>query len=310
MNETSMINNTRMEKSVAKEPAGTRAAPDREYRTDFQRGDAYTLYLREVGQVPLLSPGEEAELARGVRRGDEEARERMIKSNLRLVVKIARDYENLGLPLLDLINEGNIGLIKAVERYDPDKGAKLSTYSSWWIKQHIRRALCNQGKTIRMPVNAVSQMQQVRRTVAKLEEKFGRKPTDAEVASKVNLSERRVSILRESGYRPASLDAPLSDERSESLGEVVADDTAIDPSEHHEAQEAIGKVLDLIDELPERESKILRLRFGLDNGVEQTLESIGNAMGVTRERIRQIQNGALVKLREMLENPDAVPVAA
>src|SRR5437588_8378976 len=170
---------------------------------------AFHLYLREIGRTPLLTPQEEIELARRIKRGDKKAREHMIKANLRLVVKIARDYEGYGLPLLDLVNEGNIGLMKAVERFDPAKGAKLSTYAAWWIKQSIRRALANQSKTIRLPVHVGDKILHMRRAAMKLQEIFGREPTDEELAEELDTTALRVAELRSASIRPASLDAPI-----------------------------------------------------------------------------------------------------
>ena len=183
------------------------AVPDRE-RSGYDGDTAIKLYLREIGQVKLLTPQEEIQLAARIKRGDKKAREQMIKANLRLVVKIAHDYENFGLPLLDLINEGNIGLMKAVERFDPSKGGKLSTYGSWWIKQSIKRALANQSKTIRLPVHLVDKISKMRRTAMKLQEVFGREPTDEELAEEMGMSPSRVAQMRTAAIRPASLDAP------------------------------------------------------------------------------------------------------
>src|SRR5689334_15341902 len=190
---------------VHEEPAPTLEA-------GVPHGDSLQLYLREIGQVKLLTPEEEIALAKKIKRGDKHAREHMIKANLRLVVKIARDYENLGLPLLDLINEGNIGLMKGVERFDPKKGAKLSTYASWWIKQAIKRALANQSKTIRLPVHVVDKVAHIRRAEMKLREALDREPTDEEVASELGLDARRVRRYRQASKAPVSLDAPLGDD--------------------------------------------------------------------------------------------------
>jgi RNA polymerase primary sigma factor len=293
-----------MRREAPPEPART------EERSNQEASSALTLYMREVGQVNLLTPKEEVELAKRVQAGDDAAREHMIRANLRLVVKIAREYENLGLPLLDLINEGNIGLMKAVEKFDPAKGAKLSSYSSWWIKQSIRRALANQSKTIRLPVNAVDQIYHLRKASAKLHEVIGRDPTDEELAQEVGLSVRRVSELRDAAVRPASLDAPLGDEDSSTLGEVVADENAANPYQLFEDRNSLSKLGELMARLPERESRIIRSRFGLDDGREKTLEEIGVKFSLTRERIRQLQNLALLKLRRMLEEPEAIEVAA
>ena len=267
---------------------------------------AIKLYLREIGQVKLLSQEEEVELAARIKRGDKKAREQMIKANLRLVVKIAHDYENFGLPLLDLISEGNIGLMKAVERFDPAKGGKLSTYGSWWIKQSIKRALANQSKTIRLPVHLVDKISRMRRTALKLQEIFGREPTDEELADEMGLSVSRVAQMRTAAIRPASLDAPIGDEDSNSFAEVVQDDNANTPYEHLEEKTVTDMLQEMVKTLDERESTILRYRFGLDGGSEKTLEEVGAKFGVTRERVRQIQNIALIKLRKMIEKLEAV----
>lgn len=266
-----------------------------------ETASAITLYMREAGQVPLLTPEQEVELAARIKRGDEAAREHMIRANLRLVVKIAREYEGLGLPLLDLINEGNIGLMKAVERFDPAKGGKLSTYSSWWIKQSIRRALANQGKTIRLPVHVADKIYHLRLAELRLQEALGREPTEEELAQELKTTPKKVAALRSAAVRPASLDAPLGDEDSSRLGEVVPDESSPNPAELLERRTTAAKVLELVNRLPEREASILRFRFGLHGGPEKTLEEVGRKFGVTRERVRQLQNLALSKLRRMLE---------
>src|SRR5512136_711939 len=189
------------------------------------------IYLREIGQIPLLTPQQEIELAAKIKRGDRKAREHMIKANLRLVVKIAHDYSNLGLPLLDLISEGNIGLMKAVERFDPKKGGKLSTYAAWWIKQSIKRALANQSKTIRLPVHLVDKISKMRRVALQMSEELGREPTDEELAEEIGLSAAKVSQLKTVSIRPASLDAPISDDDTTEFGEIVGDEDALTPFE-------------------------------------------------------------------------------
>ena len=233
------------------------------------------------------------------------AREQMIKANLRLVVKIARDYEDLGLPLLDLISEGNIGLIKAVERFDPAKGAKLSTYGSWWIKQAIKRALANQSKTIRLPVHLVDKIAKMRRAALRLQEELGREPADEELGEELGFSAQRVAQMRMAAIRPASLDAPIEDEDSNNFGDVVPDEGAGTPYELLESKTVTGMLRDMVKTLDPREVTILRARFGLDGEREQTLDEIGQKLGLTRERIRQIQNLALTKLRIRIENLEA-----
>jgi RNA polymerase primary sigma factor len=264
------------------------AAPRERERSGYDGDTAIKLYLREIGQVKLLTPEEEIQLAARIKKGDKKAREQMIKANLRLVVKIARDYEGIGLPLLDLISEGNIGLMKAVERFDPAKGGKLSTYGSWWIKQSIKRALANQSKTIRLPVHLVDKISKMRRTSMRLQEELG-------------ISASRVSQMRMAAIRPASLDAPIGDEDSNNFAEVVQDESADTPYQHLEDKTVTRMLQEMVKTLDNREATILRARFGLDGGPQKTLEEVGQKFGVTRERVRQIQNIALKKLRKMIE---------
>jgi len=271
---------------------------------EISRYDADTaikLYLREIGQVKLLTPQEEIELAARIKRGDKKAREQMIKANLRLVVKIARDYDGIGLPLLDLISEGNIGLMKAVERFDPKKGGKLSTYGSWWIKQSIKRALANQSKTIRLPVHLVDKISKMRRVAMRLQEELGREPTDEELADELDMTATRVRQMRLAAIRPASLDAPIGDDESNNFSDLVEDENAITPYQDLEDKTVTGMLQEMVRHLDAREATILRYRFGLDGGSEKTLEEVGEKFGVTRERVRQIQNLALKKLRRMIE---------
>ena len=262
---------------------------------------AIRLYLREIGQVKLLTPDEEIQLAARIKKGDKKAREHMIKANLRLVVKIARDYEGIGLPLLDLISEGNIGLMKAVERFDPAKGGKLSTYGSWWIKQSIKRALANQSKTIRLPVHLVDKISKMRRTALKLQEMLGHEPTDEELADEMGMTASRIRLMRQASIRPASLDAPIGDDDSNNFSDIVQDENATSPYDNLEDKTVVGMLQEMVKHLDDREATILRFRFGLDGGSEKTLEEVGAIFGVTRERVRQIQNLALKKLRKMIE---------
>jgi RNA polymerase primary sigma factor len=260
----------------------------------------FKIYLREIGKTPLLTPAEEIKLAARIKRGDKEARTHMIKANLRLVVKIAHDYGNLGLPLLDLVSEGNIGLMKAVERFDPAKGGKLSTYAAWWIKQSIKRALANQSKTIRLPVHLVDKISKIRRVAISMSEELGREPTDEELAEEVGISASKLSQLRTVSIRPASLDAPMNEDDGTEFGEIVGDNDAVDPSENLSDKNMQEEITDLLGVLDERERKIINSRFGLDGGSARTLEEVGMKFGVTRERIRQLQNIALAKLRRAL----------
>jgi len=281
------------------------AGPLERERSNYDGDTAIKLYLREIGQVKLLTPQEEIALAARIKKGDKKARELMIKANLRLVVKIARDYDGIGLPLLDLISEGNIGLMKAVERFDPSKGGKLSTYGSWWIKQSIKRALANQSKTIRLPVHLVDKISKMRRVAMRLQEELGREPSDEELAEELGTSSTRVSQMRMAAIRPASLDAPIGDEDSNNFAEVVQDENADTPYEMLEDKTVTGMLQEMVKKLDPREATILRFRFGLDGGSEKTLEEVGEKFGVTRERVRQIQNIALRKLRKMIEKLEA-----
>jgi len=277
--------------------------------TESLSGDTLQLYLREIGTVKLLTTEEELTLARRIRRGDKQAREQMITANLRLVVKMARSYQGMGLPLLDLINEGNIGLMKGVERFDPEKGVKLSSYASWWIKQAMRRALSNTSKTIRLPVHVVDKLTQVRKAESKLHEIFGRVPTDEEIADDLGLNVRRIRQYREASWAPVSLDSPLSADDSTAISEQVADANATAPFEALARNSDNQLVQEILATLDERESRILAMRFGLDDGQPKTLEEVGACLGVTRERIRQIQEQALQKMRVKIEKKDQ-PAAA
>jgi RNA polymerase sigma factor, sigma-70 family len=271
------------------------------------------LYLREISRVPLLTPKDEVKLAGQIKRGNKKAREKMITANLRLVVKIAHDFGNYGLPLLDLISEGNIGLMKAVERFDPKKGGKLSTYASWWIKQSIKRALANQSKTIRLPVHLVDKIGKIRRVAAQMTEELGHEPSNEELAEELGLSLAKVAHLKSVAIRPASLDAKISADDDTAFGDLVGDDRAEDPFEALRDKDLRGEIGDLLEILDPRERKIIAFRFGLSGDRERTLEEVGQKFGVTRERIRQLQNVALLKMRkalgkrEELKSPDRQP---
>lgn len=268
------------------------------------------IYLREIGKTDLLTPEQEVELAERIKKGDPEARSHMIRANLRLVVKIAQDYANYGLPLLDLISEGNIGLMKAVERFDPNKGGKLSTYAAWWIKQSIKRALANQSKTIRLPVHMVDKISKMRRVAMSMSEELGREPSDDELSEEIGIDRAKLSQLKVASMRPASLDAPISEDDSTEFGEIVGDDTAQTPFEMLSHKNMHGQLDGLLTVLDERERKIIDARFGLNGQKARTLEEVGQEFGVTRERIRQLQNIALRKLRRALQKKeDPIPKA-
>jgi len=297
---------TPLQEAASEEPAPKSIAVPREEEEERprKRGEVEAgirLYMREIGKVPLLTPREEVELAERIRKGDKEAREQMIKANLRLVVKIAHDYEGLGLPLLDLISEGNIGLMKAVDRFDPNKGGKLSTYAAWWIKQSIKRALANQSKTIRLPVHLVDKISRMRRVEMALREALGRDPTEEEIAEEMDITPAKVNQLRTASMKPTPLDAPIDEDETNTYAERIKDEKAEDPAEQFVGRTDAALLSRLIKKLDPRERRILQSRFGLDGAEEKTLEELGKEMGVTRERIRQIQNHALTKLRRMIE---------
>jgi RNA polymerase primary sigma factor len=265
------------------------------------------IYLQEIGKTPLLTIEEEIALAKRIRRGDKSARDHMIKANLRLVVKIAMDYKDFGLPLLDLISEGNIGLVKAVERFDPRKGGKLSTYAAWWIKQSIKRALANQSKTIRLPVHLVDKISRMRKTAMQLSERYGREPTDEELAIELQIPTSKVAHLKSVSVRPASLDAPVGDESdSGTFGEIVGDENAASPFDHLRDKNLNLDLHSMVGSLDKREAEIIRMRFGLDGNDELTLEEVGRRFNVTRERIRQLEYIALGKMRRAMAKNEAV----
>ena len=272
-------------------------------------GDALTVYLDRIARVDLLTKEEECELAERIAAGDEAARELMITANLRLVVKIAQDYAHIGLQLLDLINEGNIGLMKAVERFDPNKGGKLSTYASWWIKQSIKRALANQSKTIRLPVHMIEKVANMKKVGAQLAESLGREPNDDELAEAVNMPVGKVAHLKSVSVRPTSLEATIGDDNETPLSEVVKDEKALTPLERLQDKSLVSDINLVLEKLEPREAEIIRLRFGLNGEEPQTLEQVGVQFEITRERVRQLQDIAIRKMRkamESLEHPRAI----
>ena len=262
------------------------------------------LYLNDIGKYPLLTPEEEVTLAKKIKRGDKKAKEKMIRSNLRLVVKIAQDYNHFGLPYLDLISEGNIGLIKAIERFDPSKGGKLSTYAAWWIKQSIKRALANQSKTIRLPVHLVEKVSRIKKAEDKLRELHKREPSNEEIAQAVNLPINKVAHFKSVAIRPSSLDITVGKDDSTKLGDLIGDRNASTPSDDYFNKSQIDDIHDALKEIEERESQIIIMRFGLDNQRPKTLEDVGVALGLTRERVRQLQYIALRQLREILADKE------
>ena len=268
------------------------------------KNDTMKVYMTEIARIPLVNKKEEADLANDIHGGDdcrhEDARTTLIKANLRLVVKIAHDFKGLGLPLLDLISEGNIGLMRAVEKFDPAKGAKFSSYAAWWIKQSMRRALANQSRTIRIPVQSAGKINKIKSVKMKLAEQLGREPTDGEIAEHLDFSERTVSGLRLADLRTISLHDPIQQGEEGEFQDIIPDRHAQTPDQIIGDVESVFRLMDLLDKLDERERRILEMRFGLRGGRALTLEEVSQKIGRTRERVRQIQNQALTKLKQLL----------
>ena len=268
------------------------------------KNDTMKVYMTEIARIPLVNKKEEAELAEDIHGVDdlrhEDARTTLIKANLRLVVKITHDFKGLGLPLLDLISEGNIGLMRAVEKFDPAKGAKFSSYAAWWIKQSMRRALANQSRTIRIPVQSAGKINKIKTVRMRLVEELGREPTDAEIAEHLDFSERTVAGLRLADLRTISLHDPIQQGEEGEFQDIIPDRHAMTPDQIIGDVESVFRLMDLLDKLEERERKILEMRFGLKGGRALTLEEVSQEIGRTRERVRQIQNQALAKLKQLL----------
>ena len=255
------------------------------------------MYLKEIGKIPLLGMEDEVELAKKMELGDPEARKRLAESNLRLVVSIAKRYVGRGMQFLDLIQEGNLGLIKAVEKFDYTKGYKFSTYATWWIRQAITRAIADQARTIRIPVHMVETINRLVRTSRQLLQELGREPTTEEIAARVDLPVERVSEIMKMSQEPVSLETPIGEEEDSHLGDFIQDDNVLVPQDAAAFTLLHEQLMEVLLTLTEREQKVLRLRFGLDDGRPRTLEEVGKQFSVTRERIRQIEAKALRKLR-------------
>lgn len=271
---------------------------DQSYLDDIA-DDSVRLYLREIGKIPLLNAEQELQLAQRVVAGDKEAKDQMAEANLRLVVSIAKRYVGRGLDLLDLIEEGNTGLLRAVEKFDPDKGFKFSTYATWWIRQAITRAIADQARTIRIPVHMVETINKLLRTQRRLTQELNREPTNAEIAKEMEIDEAKVEHIMKIKQDISSLDASIRDDEEESvLADFIEDEDTITPEESATGQLLKEQVKEMLGALTEREQKILKLRFGLEDGKQHTLEEVGQEFSVTRERIRQIEAKALAKLRK------------
>ncbi len=282
----------------------TPSSQDKPGRPRDRQVQALRIYLREIGEFPLLTREEEKNLAQRLDLGDEEARKDLIRSNLRLVVKIAKKYEHLGLPLLDLIEEGNLGLMKGVERYDRSKGAKLSTYAAWWIRQSIMRALANKGKMIRIPVYMQEKVNAFKKKVAWLGQKLGRTPTSREISEALNMSREEIDYLSEVARIPSSLDASIDRDGDGTLVDLVEDPDLIPPDQAVDSRDLHRALRDLLEELPERERKIIKIRFGLEGKTPRTLSVIGKKFGISRERVRQIINQATRRLHQTIRERD------
>ena len=258
--------------------------------------DPVKTYLKEIGRVPLLTAGQEMALAKAARAGDAEARRALSEANLRLVVSVAKRYAGRGLPFLDLIQEGNLGLMKAAEKFEPERGFKFSTYATWWIRQAITRAIADQARTIRIPVHMVETINRLIRTSRQLLQELGREPTPEEIAEKMEMPVERVREIMKISQDPVSLETPIGEEEDSHLGDFIQDDHVQVPVDAATYTLLHEQLMEVLDTLTEREQKVLRLRFGLDDGHQRTLEEVGRDFGVTRERVRQIEAKAIRKL--------------
>jgi RNA polymerase primary sigma factor len=272
--------------------------------------DALQLFLKDIGKVPLLTAAQEVELAKRIERGDHRAKQMMVESNLRLVVSIAKNYRNQGLPFLDLIQEGTIGLVRAAEKFDHRKGFKFSTYATWWIRQAVARALADKSRTIRMPVHVVEKLNKIGRAERKLVSEFGREPLAEEIALELELEVEEVEQIRRSSQAPISLEKPVGDEEESEFGHFLADERAAAPDEAAETtmrKETLRRILSM---LSARERRVLELRYGLNGQHPRTLDEVGRTFNVTRERVRQIENQSLKKLQALAETQNLREVAA
>jgi len=260
--------------------------------------DAIRSYLYEIGRIPLLTGEEEVILAKRIEKDDEEARQLLTTANLRLVVSIAKKYSKSNLELLDLIQEGNIGLMRAVEKFDYTKGFKFSTYATWWIKKAITRAIADQARTIRIPVHMIETINKFNKTGNILATKLGRPPTDEEIAKEMDIEVEKIAQIRKIKQNPTSLATPIGEEKDSKLQDIIPDDWSQSPEDYATGEYLKNQLHDILDSLQDRERRVLSLRFGLDDGVSRTLEEVGKEFGVTRERIRQIEAKALKKLKE------------
>ena len=264
--------------------------------------DPIKAYLKDIRPIPLLTAEQEIELSRRVQKGDKDARETMITSNLRLVISIAKRYANLGVPLSDLIEEGNIGLMKSVEKFDPERGFRFSTYSAWWIKQGISRAIIDQGKMIRVPVYMNEEILKYKKAVEKLTHRLNRKPRVGEIAKKLKVPVSRVREFEKSIAKMSSLDAPIGEEGDGQVKDIIEDENIVAPDQQLEDFFNKERAIGFLDMLTERERTIIEMRYGLDGGDDHTLAEIAKKLGVSRERVRQIEAATIKKIRQILEH--------
>jgi len=263
--------------------------------------DSLQLFLKDVGKVPLLTARQEVELAKRIEAGDLAAKKKMIESNLRLVVSIAKNYRNQGLAFLDLIQEGTLGLVRAAEKFDYRKGYKFSTYATWWIRQAVARAIADKGRTIRMPVHVVEKLNKINRAERKLLSELGREPTNAEIADSIKLPEHEVESIKRSAQTPVSLEKPVGDDEESEFGQFLADEKAVSPEDAAETVMRNEALRDVLNTLSYRERRILELRYGLGGEHPRTLDEVGRTFNVTRERVRQIENQSLQKLASLAD---------
>ena len=268
--------------------------------------DSIRAYLKDVRPIPLLNAEEEVELGRLVQKGDKDARDKMIRANLRLVISIAKRYVNLGIPLSDLIEEGNVGLMRSVDKFDPEKGYRFSTYAAWWIKQGISRSIIDQGKMILVPVYMNEEIVKYRKAVETLTHKLGRKPQVGEIAKKLQLPVDKVKELDMAIVKMSSLDAPIGEEGDGQVKDIIEDDSLIAPDEQLELFLNKERARDILKELDDRERQIIMMRYGLETGETKTLAEIAEVMGVSRERVRQLEGSILKKLRQIANDQDNV----
>jgi len=266
--------------------------------------DTLKIYFKDIKKIPLLKPQEEIELANRIKQGDHKAKDKMIKANLRLVINFAKKYKNFGIPFMDLIEEGNMGLMKAVMKFNPKKGFRFSTYASWWIRQYINRALANQGKIVRLPVYMVETILRYKKVTDELAYKLGRKPTNTEIAKKMKLSVKKINEIESVITKVTSLETPIGENQTGQIGDLIEDMTAVAPDQSMTEVMLHEKVEELLSQMRPREKEIIELRYGLKDNTKHTLEEVAQKFSLTRERVRQIEDAVLHKLRKIIKKEE------